>query len=619
LAEQQDSTRLEEELRFVKIIAIIAALLALWPVLYGLLVSPPGAVSLGMPINTDDHMVYAAWMRQAMDGRIFMDNRFAVDSQPGLTVHFYFLALGWLAKLIGIPSAMHLARLGFAGLFIFLAYRLIRRTNPTIFGTKLAVSLTLMGGGIGFLMWHNFGLALVRPETQWLSPLTGGRLPNDVWQPEAFVAPSVLTSGLFMVSLCLMVWGFTCILEAKDGWKSVGKGALAFFLLMNIHSYDVLLMALALIGFLVMQFGAGRADVGWIARAAVIGCGAIPSALWFLHVLRNDPVFQARAATETYSGNFRPWLIAFCLLIPFGLYAIASAKPLNLRRALGVTGVLFVFFGLYAAGGSHDGGYFLDAPRFAICFGLLLCSLWALATENDALNLISSWAVIGVIAPYFPALFQRKLSMGLSVPWAILTALGLAALMVNRERSLRNLITVFILVVCSATSIRWMFREKRLLETNLSSTTVHAAYISRDLAAAIDYLNKERSGVRTVVLAMPGVARPVVDSTGTPFPDAYFPPFIPDWNPFLSGLAGVYSYAGHWSETPDYGKRRNLATKFFLAKTSSEERRAILDEVKPDFLLAPEAETFGEEFASVENLGTVVIRGSQFCLIKVAH
>jgi len=618
LTEQSESPRLAEEQRFTKFIVLCAVLVMLWPMLYSFLMSPPGALSLGLPINTDDHMVYAAWMRQAMDGRILMDNRFAVDSQPGLTIHLYFLGLGWIAKVIGIPAAMHLGRIAFGVLFVFLVSRLIRRASPSIYGSKLALSLTLVAGGIGFLMWHNFGLVLVRPETGGFAQLTGGMLPNDIWQPEAFVVPSLLTSGLFMVSLCLILWGFLCILDAKEGWASVGKGALAFFLLMNIHSYDVLLMALVLIGFLVMQVGKGKVDKGWVLRAAVIGCGAIPAALWFVYVLKSDPVFQARAATETYSANFRPWLIAFILLVPPGLVAIASGKPMDGRRWAGVGGIVLVLACLFQAASNHAQGYFLDGSSFALVLVVLLGCLWALSGENDTLNLLSAWGVIGLIAPYFPALFQRKLSMGLSVPWAILAAIGIAALMAKRDRSLRNLITILVLIVASGTSIRWMLREKRLLETNVSNTTVHAAYVSRDLVSVIDYLNKERSGRRTVLLAMPGVAKPVVDgATGAAVPDAFHAPFVPDWNPFLSGLAGVYTYAGHWSETPEYTKRRNLSTTFFLAKTSDEERRAILEVVKPDFILAPDPATFGEEVADLSTIGSVVVTGSQFRLIQV--
>src|SRR5690606_23444982 len=128
---------------------------------------------------------------------------------------------------------------------------------------------------------------------------------NDVWQPEAFVFPSMLTNALFMASLCLILGVFLSFLDAKQSWKPVLPGFICMALLMNIHSYDVLLVALVMVGCLAMQLARRDADWKWIARAGVIGLGAVPPALWFMHVLRNDSVFQERAATPTFSPNFK--------------------------------------------------------------------------------------------------------------------------------------------------------------------------------------------------------------------------------------------------------------------------------------------------------------------------
>ena len=76
---------------------------------------------LGYQYNTDDHMVYSAWMRQAMDGRFFFDNRFTLDAQPGLTVHVYFFVLGLIAKFLGIATTVTIARALLSGLFVWLA------------------------------------------------------------------------------------------------------------------------------------------------------------------------------------------------------------------------------------------------------------------------------------------------------------------------------------------------------------------------------------------------------------------------------------------------------------------------------------------------------------------
>jgi arabinosyltransferase C len=64
--------------------------------------APAGSTYLGYVFSTDDQMVYAAWIRQAMAGQFLFDNRFTNAPQPGLTINLYFLLLGQVARGTGI-------------------------------------------------------------------------------------------------------------------------------------------------------------------------------------------------------------------------------------------------------------------------------------------------------------------------------------------------------------------------------------------------------------------------------------------------------------------------------------------------------------------------------------
>lgn len=590
--------------------------LAAMPLLYGYFAKPAGATYLGEPFATDDTMVYAAWMRQAMDGRLLFDNRFAVDPQPGLTLHIYFLALGWLAKLIGIPLAQAAARVGFAGLFVLLAHRLIGKVVEDPYTQKLTLAVTTFGGGLGFLVWHTFGVAIVKPSP--IAPLLLGRLPTDVWQTEAFVFPSMLVNGLFMVSLCLIVGIFLSVLDARESWKPVPIGALCFLLLMNIHSYDVLLVALVLVAFLGASAFAKRATLTWGLRTVTMGLGAIPPALWFLHVLKNDPVFQARAATETYAPNFR--LIVFGLILLIALSSLALlGKGAQLRRKVGVGVAGLVLVVAFAVAEGHKEGYWLGPAAWIVAFAIACALSACLSDDSDGKNLVVAWAFVGLVAPYFPALFQRKLAMGISAPWAILAGIGFAAILASRERGVRNLVAIFGLALLSGTSVQWFFRETSLIRGNVSNTTVHPVHVSENVGAILARLAQDPSE-RRVVVAMPGIASPAAE------PDRFNSPYLPDLNPIASGFSGAYSYAGHWSETPDYGKRRNEATAFFL-RANDDERRAFLQERGIGYIIAPVPEAFpeisqmndGVPLADVRALGKVLVDGSQFRLIEVTR
>lgn len=620
----------EDEWGFAVLLAAGAVLAAVIPALAGLRNTPPGAAYLGYQFNTDDHMVYAAWMRQAMDGHLLMDNRFTTDPQPGLTINIYFFVLGLLAKVLGIALAANLARLVFGFGFVILLLQLIRRLDVTNYARKLALALAVFGGGIGFLVWQSFGREIVTkgsdPVSQaiagGLSHLLNGRLPTDVWQPEGFVFPSMLTNGLFMVSLCLIVTIFTAVLSAREGWTRVAYGAGAALILMNIHSYDMLLIGLVLLGLVAMEAARRTLTFGWILRSAVIVAGAVPSAIWFLYVLANDPVFRSRAATETYSPDFMQVLCGYLPMIVLGFVALvarpAAGQAERRRRYGGAYIAAAVFVSLALASRSYTQGYLLGAPAWALCFVLMLVALALLADENPTWNLIASWALIGSIALYFPGLFQRKLAMGLAVPWAILAAIAIAYLCRNSERYARNLATTLVIVLFSASSMLWFIREKNFIVWNVSSTTVQPVYLNPDVVHILNALNA--IGGRKVVVAPPGRPNPTEDpDTHAPQPDSFGTPVVPDLNPIVSGMTGSYTYAGHWSETPDYIQKRNELAELYFGEETPQQRADELRRIGANYMIAPVPEAFpGAGLFDFSRLGKVLVDGNQFRLIQLS-
>lgn len=613
--------------RFAIGAAVLAAVISAIPFLVAtFLFKPAGGLYLGSQTANDDLMVYAAWIFQAAEGKFLFDNRFAVDPQPGLTIHLYFLFLGWLSKLTGILEAMTVARILGNAALVWAIYQFVRRVIADGYAQKVAIVLSVLGGGVGFLAWQNFGIAGPSP----FSALLLGRLPTDVWQPEGFVFPSMLVNGLFSWSLVLILSIFTLALDARESAKPVWKGALCFLLLMNIHSYDVVIVTAALVGLLAMSIVRKQADAKWIGRVALMGLGALPAAFWFIHVLSQDAVFQARAATPTYSPLFRQVVFGYLPLIALGLLGIATAfrfrssgeaeskedrfgklKPL-------VVGLFIV--GLFLLGGSHTdtNQYWMSLGPFVLAVAVALGVVVFTAGDSPGLNLLASWAILGLVIPYFPALFQRKLLMGLALPWALLGAIGFALFFATRERGQRNLACILVAALVAGSSVQWLQREISLARANVSSTTTHAVFYGPDVPNILEKLRAEPG--RKVVIAMPGIATPSAT------PGNFLEPYLPDLNPLVSGLAGAYSYAGHWSETPNYNQRRGEATSLFLASTSPERRAEILKNSGATHLIAPMPEAFAnfneltggrDSLVDPHLLGEEILEGNRFCLIRI--
>ncbi len=590
--------------KFGKILALLAAGLASLPVLLGFLGRPESQTYLPFHLSLDDHMVYAAWMRQATDGQVLFDNRFTTDPQPGLTFHLLFLVLGWIAKVVGIPLTLTLARIGFSYLAVRLLAEFVVRCGLQSFAGKFALVTSVFGGGLAFLNWHTFGDAYTRGQT-WLTTLLQGRQPIDNWQPEAFVFPSMLTNGLFMAALCLILWTLNCVLDARHSWRPVVPGVIAFGILMNVHSYDVALIAMVLVAFVVSLVASRQFDVKWGLRTVVIGLGAVPAALWFLHVLANDPVFKARAETLTYTTGFRQILFGLLPLFVLAVLALLRSDLGRTRKTIAAGLILALAAWLtYATGGARD-GYALSPGEWTLAVTLALGAVAAVARKDIGWNLLWSWAMVSLVAPYFPALFQRKLSMMLAVPWAVIAAIGLANELKRMERQPRNLVAAISLAVVCLTSVFWLSRELELRSLGVSKTVVHNLYLTHDEGEIVDVLNKIGDGKGAI--ALPGVPDVAMDKQA----------FITDLSPILSGLTGVHTYAGHWSETPDYSSRRNAVTRFYLTQMTDEQRLGLLRQWRIEFVVAPQPGAYEGAFPDLSGLGETVYQGDQLSLLRV--
>ena len=468
----------------------------------------------------------------------------------------------------------------------------------------------------------------------------------------------MLTNGLFMVSLCLIVTVFLCVPAcATKG----GKGGPSFWApsrwaaLMNVHSYDALLVGLVLLGFVASLIASRTATWGWTLRATLIVLGALPAALWFVHVLQVDEVFRARAATETYSPNFRQVLLGYLppMALAFvGLYRRASGVPgaqpvraaeaasgyprpiaadapleataqparaFDGRRLAGVALAVVTILVLLVLSRSHSGGYFLGPVGWGVAFLAMVAATALLAERSPVRNLLVSWALVGTVAIYFPGLFQRKLTMASAIPWGLLAALAVEGLVRSRERSSRNLVTTLSLILLGGSALQWTFRELWFASHDVASTARHPVYLGPDVQKIVAYLDA-RPG-RHVVAAFPGYSQSADDGTGHVVPDAFDTPSLPDVAPFLSGLAGAYTVAGHWSETPDYGARAGESTRFLLGKPvgrvmpmDDAERRAFIARYGVEYAVVPR-----KDFTvAASSLGEVVVPGTQFELVRLS-
>ncbi|MGI8923638.1 MAG: hypothetical protein ACR2HJ_06290 [Fimbriimonadales bacterium] len=588
--------------RWFWLLAAATLFLTATPYLLALAIQPVGTLYLGVHSNYDDHAVYAAWMKQAQEGRFFFENLLTTDPQPGLTVNLYFWATGTLSRLTGISLAMHLAKAVFGLLFLMSLYGLARRLSESQLVRFTAMATTILGAGVGWLVWRRYG----------------HEGPIDVWQPEALTFPSLMQNGLFCAALWLICVIWNKILDARDSWKPVLPGFLAMFVLTNIHTYDTLTIAIVAAGFLATQIGAKQATGAWVGRAVTIASGAIPPLLWFLYVRANDPVFAQRGETPTLSAPLANVLLGYGPLLSLALVACwhwrAGPRERNLYIGAPICLVAMLHLFLRLESGAVAPNQLLIPLAWISLALTFVAVLGAYPTDRPIRGLISAWVLMGLAALYYPGLFQRKLAMGLSIPiglcagWAIGTLTGRLK---GRERVLAAAVMI---AAVSISSAGWLYREAMMAVDNISNTTVQSVFWEKDVSRILSYLQASEAR-EDAVLAMPGL--PI--STR---PDS-FAVAIPDLNPVLSGWAGVKSWAGHWSETPDYvGRRRDLSIGLYSQGSTPESARALIEMSKATFIVAPKGEPADllgvQGLAFFGQLGRIVYEGDRYILIEVS-
>ena len=84
---------------------------------------------------------------------------------------------------------------------------------------------------------------------------------------------------------------------------------------------------------------------------------------------------------------------------------------------------------------------------------------------------------------------------------------------------------------------------------------------------------------------------------------------MPDLNPVLSGMTGSYTYAGHWSETPQYGARRQQLGRLFLRLKDPIDKGGLVKELGLTYLVVPNPAAFPQiPYDDLTWLGETVYR-----------
>jgi hypothetical protein len=471
--------------------------------------------------NLDDSCVYLSWMRQAADGHFFQRNLFTTEQQVGHQFSVFFLLLGNIARFLHLPL-----------LFVYHASRLVL--------------------GVAFLraVWSLLELLIVKPGARkvsfllvcfsaglgWLPGLwsqTGIQSPVDVWQPEAITYLCLYLSPLFLVSLLLMVgvMGNLIVAERTGKMRPAVYAGICGLLLGNIHTYDVITLIAVWGGYRIVRATTERKfDARAWLQAVVAGALTGISTAYMVYLVRTEEVFAKRVAVQTLSPEFVLYLKAYGPLIILALAALFA-----LRRS---------------KTGEEE-----------------------LIQGSSSLQLLVTWAVLNMAVAYLPVDFNRKMLMGEHFPLAILAGVGLYAL--TERIAARQFVIAAAVVLLALTNVRFSMRDMNNFILNRGQSLIQRPYLMAGEVASLNWI-RENAPVGAAIQPLPWVQRTPEGKIA--FVDTTVACLAP-------GLTGHPVHAGHWGETPEFGKTMLQWVRFLNPNIPESDRLALLRQTGVRYLV----------------------------------
>ncbi|MGD2207173.1 MAG: hypothetical protein PVH17_10365 [Anaerolineae bacterium] len=377
----------KKEARWALLASIVVVGLTCLPYLVAWQLAPAGMQYTGLLINHFDGESYYAKMQQGAHGDWLFHLPFTPEPHNGAFIFTFYLALGHLAVVLGlpIPVTYHLARVAASLVFLLIAYRFIARFFDRLATRRTAFLLMAFSAGLGWLM----------------APL--GVTTADFWVAEGFTFLSIMANPHFPLAMGLMLLISMSVLDRLETplrlSRLLGIATLGL-LLAVVQPFAVPIILIVLSTYLAVLALRDRClPSRQILISGAVGLGAAPVMLYDLYVYRTNPALKAWSAQ-----NLTPSLPAWDYALGYGLVLL-----------------------------------------------LAIVGIWVTVRRRRSVDLfLLSWVGVVVILLYVPFALQRRFITGLHIPLTLLAAIGLEQVIWPRLASRRRALITGLLVGLTA-------------------------------------------------------------------------------------------------------------------------------------------------------------------------
>lgn len=351
------------------VLSVGVALLTLIPYIISNSIVEPDSMFSGFLLNPVDGFSYLAKMRQGSSGDWLFHLPYTAEPGEGALLFIYYILLGKVINITGWAPLFiyHLTRILASFLMFFVAYLFVTRFTSTRRTRWAAYVLILFGSGFGWL-----GIPF-------------GVMGNDLNIPESIPFLSAYTNPHFPLTGALFLGILIVVIGAKEWtWKRF----LSLFLLSTVLAAVQPFMIVVLVG----VFVSWQIWELWIQTR---------EDEFIFRDLFSHPIWRSIVAIVLGSA---PWMI-YDYMLTINHTALSLWNAQNLTASPPITGYLFGFG------------------------GVLILAFVAIFKTNihrqTTGRLLISWMTLQLLLLYAPFGLQRRFSLGLYFPMAILAVIAL--------------------------------------------------------------------------------------------------------------------------------------------------------------------------------------------------
>jgi hypothetical protein len=364
----------------VSIVALAVVGLSLVPYVLGWAVQTPELVFGGFIFDLDDANSYLAVMQLGIRGEWRFISLYTPESQHGIWMHTFYILLGHVVRLTGVPLliAYHGARVLCGFLLLMIVYKFARLFLRRRTECWTALCLVMLSSGIG---WFTEALWPTKP---------GGISPIDFWFLDAYTFLGIFTFPHFTLTWTAMLVAFGAALiysvDPRPSYLIVGGGAA--FVATAVHPTSAVVMGGVMAVYGVVVWLIRRCfPLHWAIGGGVILLGAGVMGVYLLLASRADPVLSWYAQGIMQSPPPGYFVMGYGLLGPLALAGSVDLIRRRDERGIFLVSWVVVAFSL-AYVPLHLQRRFVEGVHIPICVlasvGLHRCVLFALARSRLA-------------------------------------------------------------------------------------------------------------------------------------------------------------------------------------------------------------------------------------------